>query len=214
MAHAQSAPLPVKVTVPAHVEWCARSQPIDIAKNDDPDIGALTFQILYMRIENAALDADLTSIGVPYFASVKDVAPPKSVTAAPAAPASRAVEEEIPAPIALKTFTVCAIVPPTVNAPGSGVVARMIAERSVYAVRCEAAADEECRKRITDTMAAAGIDVDKLGDHSWSIRQALSNANDTAALVADLSDHSLRMLHKGEPIIAPSGFVTVAAEIP
>lgn len=215
----------MRVTVPAHTEWCASSQPVDLAKQTDPEFGALVFQILYSRIEQAALVADLKSVGVPYLAAARDVAPPAAASPAPsppqAAPAAStgaapapAESPPEPAPPAMKIFTVCAVVPPASPAPGQGITARSIAAGDFFAMRCEAKFDEDCKGKIVAAMSQAQIDVSKLTDDSWSIRQATSSGNDAAALVADLSDHSLRTLQESGALAPPAQMITVAAAVP
>jgi hypothetical protein len=223
----------IRVTVPAHTEWCARSQPVDIAKQSDPDFGALVFQLLYARIEKAALQADLKAIGVPYLAATADVTtpaaattpapvsaatamPPAATGASPGAATSPAPAAGAPSdqPPVMKTFTVCAVVPPGAPAPASGVVARMIAAGDLFSMRCEAKFDEDCKGKIVEAMSKAQIDVSKLTDDSWSIRQATSTGHDAAALVADLSDHTLRTLEQGSALAAPPQLITIAAAVP
>lgn len=214
----------MRVTVPAHAEWCASSQPVDIAKQTDPEFGALVFQILYARIEQAALVADLKSVGVPYLAATADVVLPVVVPPAPSPPqappgalaGAAPVSPAEPEPSAMKIFTVCAVVPPAspAPAPGQGITVRSVAAGDFFALRCEAKFDEDCKAKITAAMAQAQINVSKLTEQSWSIRQATSSGADAAALIADLSDHSLRTLQESGALAPPAQMITVAAAVP
>lgn len=214
-----------RVTVPAHTEWCASSQPVDIAKQTDPEFGALVFQFLYARIEQTALAEDMKSVGVPYLAATADVPPPAATPPAPSTPlappgtsagaapgpAGSSPEPSLPS---MTTFTVCTVVPPGSPAPGEGITVRSIPASDFFAMRCEAKFDEDCKDQIIAAMTQAQIDVSKLTDKSWSIRQATSASNDAAALVADLSDHSLRSLQDGGALAPPAQMITVAAAVP
>lgn len=215
-AHAEADP--IRVFVPAHTEWCVHSQPIDITKEADPRFGDTVFQLLYEKLEAAALAADLESIGIPYLAVAQDVSAvlpsPEVKTKSDSAAMTASPVMQQNTPPLTKIFIVCAVVPPNSSMLAQSVTAREVPKREVYAVRCEARNDADCRKRILAKMHQEGIDTAKFDDDSWTMRQAVSDVDDAQSLANDLIDFRLRPLQARVVLSPPTEMVTVAGNIP
>jgi hypothetical protein len=208
-SYAAAAAEPYRVQIPSHILWCVRSQPVDLAAQQDSQFGNVVFMALYGRLEMAALNSAIDSFGVPFLESVTDA----PVLQLP--PASSLTNEAPPAPLPVfLVIRVCVTVSAAAPAPPARVERVHQAAREVYAIRCNADEIEECRMTIITKMKADGFSVPDADYLIWSTRQALESGDSADDLVRDLSDSTFRPLKKGDIPSWPQHLVAVAAELP
>lgn len=183
---------PVRLTVPAHKQWCVSSQPI-LIEDDQPGkkFGDLVFSALYQRLEKQAIASKLVSIGVPFLDTATPVAEPAPPAPNPAQPAP-------PKPAVKYVLTVCAGVAPDAPVPPAGVSKVDVAEKDVYAVSCEVTQEPACRAAIEKILRDShGLSDAAIADKQWHNSQPLDTTSTTDSLRRSLVDHSMRPLEHG-----------------
>lgn len=195
---------PVRLTVPQHVLWCATSRPLEVTDATDPVFADLVFDQLYEALEEAALGAELVSVGIPFAEEPRLTAGGEEPR-----PDSPPVPEAGPAATsATYVITVCSVVDPAAPAPppspparddGTVPVAAQFARkevpaRDVYAIHCKVEEEEDCKTRLAELIRSEGRTLPDDMDGKWRVRQALAADGSPAALSAALSDYKLRPL--------------------
>lgn len=199
---------PQRITVPAHLEYCVTSRSLDAKAYELPEVRSELFDSLYRQIEQAALDAGLPSMGVPFVDAVTSTTHPTTVP-----PAGASVGA--PAPAVTYVVRECAIVPsrgaPALQSPGL----REVAERSVYATLCVHGSIEACKRELEKIVRQDNASpADLARPIIWRTRPALAADSSVANLVASMSDSGLRVLKDGPPKTPISSeFAVVSAEL-
>lgn len=194
---------PTPVSVPAHVQYCARSNPIAGSDYAKPDTRKMVFDAISDKIEQIGLTARALSIGVPFVDEINRTPSPN---------ATPGDDDEAKATYVIR---ICSVIPQDKVAafPAAGVV--NVQERSVIAILCEVADLDECRRNVQGAVQALpGSSPTKPA--LLRTRQALSTDGSPQSLAAALSDFSIVVLReKEEPQgrIAPSSIPTDLAVV-
>lgn len=194
---------PQRITVPAHVEYCVVSRPVGVSKYELPEVREALFQTLYKQIEQAALAADLPSIGVAFVDSIvpgNDV--PEDGGAANATEKSYVVRE-------------CAIVPTIGNPPLPPDGVRQIAEKTLTATICNSTAIEACKRDLEKAVRQENSSpADAARPIIWRTRPALRTDDSVDNFVASMSDAKLRKLKDSAPsLTVQDNLVILSAEL-
>jgi hypothetical protein len=190
---------PHRITVPAHLEYCVVSRPIDASHYELPEVREALFQELYKQIEKAALAAGLPSIGVAFV----DAVMPGS-----AGPDPNTSE---------KTYIVseCVVVPASGNPPLPDPGIRQVSERTLTAAICSSTSIEACKQDLEKAVlqennSAAGATRPII----WRTRPALSAEDSVDNLVLSMSDAKLRKLKETSPAVTvQNDFFILSAEL-
>jgi hypothetical protein len=199
---------PQKITVPAHLQFCVTSKPLDVSAYDHPEVREELFQFLYGQIEREALQADLASIGVAFV---------DAVTRGPDVPQTLASGVPVSPSQMTATYVVreCANVPArgTPPLPPSGVVE--VAAKVVYATICAAASIEACKRNLEQVVRQENsAPADMARPIIWRTRQALTAEDSDANLVESLSDTKIRTLRDdAQKVTVPVDVVVESAEL-
>ena len=194
---------PQRITVPAHLEYCVVSRPVSASKYELPEVRDALFQELHKQIEQAALAAELPSMGVTFVDAImsgNDVHEDGAGTSA-----------------AEKTYIVreCVIVPALGNPPLPAGGVRQIAEKTLTATICNSTAIEACKRDLeTVVRQESNSPADATRPIIWRSRPALRTDDSVDNLVASMSDAKLRKLKDSAPsVTVQDNLVILSAEL-
>jgi hypothetical protein len=194
---------PQRITVPAHLEYCVVSRPVNASNYALPEVREALFQELYKQIEQAALTAGLPSTGVAFVDAVMP-----GTDAQEAGPGANASE---------KTYVVreCVIVPVSGNPPLPAAGIRQVAERTLTATICPSTSIEACKRDLETAVRQANNNAaDATRSIIWRTRPALGSDDSVDNLVASMSDAKLRKLKDNiPPVNAQENLVVLSAEL-
>jgi len=198
---------PQRITVPAHTEYCVMSKSVNASAYELPEVREALFQELYKQIEQAALAAELPSMGVAFVDAVMPGTDAQGVTATGVQAGT--------APSATYVVRECAVVPTrgTPPLPDSGV--RNVPERALYAMICAPESVEACKRDLEKAVRQDNSSpTDTMRPIIFRTRPALAQDDSVANLVASMSDARLRRLRDSAPQVqAPDDLLILSAEL-
>lgn len=189
---------PVTFDLPPRPVWCATSQSFAVDENREQgptSFAAVLFNALYARIEKAAIDLRVPSLGIPFAESLQVQSEP---IAAPAAPGSAPAAPPPPRYV----LRVCANVPPDLLPPAEAlrVETFVLPAAKVYAALCDAADENPCRQALQAKMQAdLKLTRAQLEVVQWQVVQPISERSDVDGLRAGLTDFKARPLNSDVP---------------
>jgi hypothetical protein len=208
LAPAAISATPQRVTVPAHFEYCVMSKPVPASAYELPEVREALFQELYKQIEQAALAAQLPSMGVAFVDAIMQGANAQEVPAT-GVPASSAPSQA--------TYVVreCAVVPARGAPPLPTSGFREVPERSLYATICAPASIEACKRDLEKVVRPENTSPsDALRPIIFRTRPALSSDDSVDNLVASMSDAKLRKLKdSAQSVSVQDNLVILSAEL-
>jgi len=187
---------PVTFDLPPRSVWCVASQPVvvDEKQGQGPaSFAAVLFNALYARLEKAAIELRVPSLGIPFAESLQ--VQPQPVAAPASAPAA------LPPP--RYVLRVCANVPPNLPLPVESlrVQALVLPAAKVYAALCDAADEGPCRQALQARMQTdLKLTQSQLDAVQWQVGQPLDARTDAEGLRAGLADFKTRPLSPGTPV--------------
>jgi hypothetical protein len=194
---------PQRITVPAHLEYCVVSRPVSASKYELPEVREALFQQLDKQIEEAALAADLPSIGVTFVDAIT--------------PGNDLHEDGAGASAPEKTYVVreCVIVPALGNPPLPASGVRQIAGKTLTATICNSTAIEACKRDLEKSIRQEnGSPADATRPIIWRTRPALLTDDSVDNFVTSMSDAKLRKLKDGaQSATVQDNLVILSAEL-
>ncbi len=188
---------PQKVVIPAHLTYCLSTHPLNPSAYSLPEVREALFQTLYKRLEQAALNAGLVSMGVAYVDAVvlgPDI-PETTDQSGPGLPPKMVVSVLV---------RQCAVVGSrgSPELPKDGVLE--VPARTMYASLCLPTQIDSCKRAIEalvrkDNHASA----DAVLSIVWRTRQALTDTDTADNLVSSLVDSKLRVLKDNQTSLTP-----------
>jgi len=183
------------------------SQSLSASAYKLPEVREELFQLLYKQIEQAALEAGLASIGVPFIDAVTP-ATDMAVVPTPSAPTE-------PQPTSTYVVRQCAIVPTRGSPPLPSNGLKEVPARVLYATLCAPASIEACKRDVEKLVRQENSSPAALARPIiWRTRPALTTDDSAANLVASMSDARLRLLKDGtSELQVPNDLVVQSAEL-